>query len=278
MKLIPRLTVKTMGLFFNSRYRLARWTRKSRLFNRIVTRTMFDGDDMIVVPKDSVARTRKVEVNIDIPDAGDRTVLPSEVVKSVIRKMDDRIFIMDFCLCRRSNGCEDYPVDHGCIFLGKGTKKIPEKFGRTATKEEAKAYIDECGELGLVHIIGRNKLDSIWLHTGDKRDLMSICNCCPCCCLWNVTRDISKDIGSIFKRMDGVEVSVDADRCIGCGLCEGICFTKAIRITDGKCTLNQEQCRGCGRCADVCPSGAVSVTYDEDKIESESDRIVSLFV
>ena len=278
MKLVPRLTVRTMGLFFNSRYRLARWTRRSKLFGRMMRRGFFDGDDMTVVPKDAVARSKRIEMDFDIPDAGDRTVLPSEVVKSVIRKMDDRIFIMDFCLCRRSNKCEDYPVDHGCIFLGNGTERIPPEMGHMATAEEAEAYLDECASKGLVHIIGRNKLDRIWLSTGRKNDLMTICTCCPCCCLWNVTRDISKDIGSIFKRMDGVEVSVDADRCIGCGLCEGICFTKAIRITDGKCTLNQEQCRGCGRCADVCPSGAVSVTYDEDKIESESDRIVSLFV
>ena len=277
MKLIPRLTVKTMGLFFNSRYRLARWTRKSRLFNRIVTRTMFDGDDMIVVPKDSVARTRKVEVNIDIPDAGDRTVLPSEVVKSVIRKMDDRIFIMDFCLCRRSNKCEDYPVERGCIFLGNGTERIPPEMGHMATVEETERYLDECASMGLVHIIGRNKLDRVWLSTGKKNDLMTICNCCPCCCLWNVTRDVSDDIAGIFKRMDGVEISADPEKCIGCGLCQDICFTRAISIADGRSVIEQSKCRGCGRCAGVCPNDAITITYDETKIESESDRIVSLF-
>lgn len=277
MKLVPRLTVRTMGLFFDSRYRLARWTRRSKLFGRMVRKGFFDGDDMIVVPKDTAARSKRIEMDLDIPDAGDRTVLPSEVVKSVIRKIDDRIFIMDFCLCRRSNKCEDYPVDHGCIFLGNGTERIPPEMGHMATAEEAEAYLDECASKGLVHIIGRNKLDRIWLSTGRKNDLMTICNCCPCCCLWNVTRDISNDIGSVFKRMDGVEVSADADRCIGCGLCEGVCFTKAISITEGKSVLDQDQCRGCGRCADVCPNDAISITYDEEKVESESDRIVSLF-
>ena len=59
MKAVPRLTVRTMGLFFNSRYRLARWTRKSKFFNRIVTKWFFDEDEMVVLPKDSVAKTRR---------------------------------------------------------------------------------------------------------------------------------------------------------------------------------------------------------------------------
>lgn len=277
MKAVPRLTVRTMGLFFNSRYRLARWTRKSKFFNRIVTKWFFDEDEMVVLPKDSVAKTRKVEMNLDIEEAGERTVLPSDVVKSVIRRLQDKIFIMDFCLCRKSNKCEDYPIDRGCIFLGNGTDRIPPEMGHHATIEETEAYLDECASKGLVHIVGRNKLDRIWLSTGSKNRLVTICNCCPCCCLWNVTRDISDEIGSSFKRMDGVDVVTDSDRCLGCGLCRDICFTRAITIEDGKSSINQKLCRGCGRCADICPAEAITLTYDETKVESESARIAALF-
>ena len=101
MKIVPRITAKVTKYFFNSRYRLARWTRKSKLFGRIVRKMLFDKDEMIVLPKDSVAAPRKITMDLDIPDAGDRTVLPSDAVKSVLRKMDG-IFIMDFCLCRKS--------------------------------------------------------------------------------------------------------------------------------------------------------------------------------
>lgn len=275
MSLIPRISVKTLSKVFWTRFGLASMTRRSKVFNRIVMRTMFDGDDMIVLPKDDVVKSRRIEMNLNIEDGGETTVLPSDVVKSIIDRSSD-IFIMNFCLCRRSNKCEDFPSDKGCVFLGKGVHRIPGDFGRMATAEEAKAYIDECTELGLVHIIGRNKLDSVWLHTGDKMDLMTICNCCPCCCLWNMTRNISDEIGGTFKRMDGVTVSTEPDRCIGCGLCNEICFTKAISVIDGRCSLNLDMCRGCGRCTEVCPVDAISLDFDDSVVSSEVERISGL--
>ena len=274
MKAISRISVAVVKHVFNWRYRLASFTRRSKLFNRFVRKTMFDGDDMIVIPKDNVAR-RTVDVGIEIDEPSDSTVLPSDVVKELISRADD-IFIMNFCLCRKSNGCEDYPVDHGCVFLGKGVHKIPSNYGHLATAEEANRYIDECGDLGLVHIIGRNKLDSLWLHTGDKKDLMTICNCCPCCCLWNMARNISDEIGGMFRRMDGVAVSLDQSKCIGCGSCEEICFCKAVSAVDGGFVIDQKICRGCGRCAEASPADAITVTYDEGAIEGITEKIGSL--
>lgn len=273
MPLIPYISVKGLSKVFWTRFKLAAFTRRSRMFNRIVTRALFDGDDMVVLPKDGVVR-RRITMDMDFEDGGESTVLPSDIVKGIIDSSSD-IFIMDFCLCRRSNGCKDFPRDRGCVFLGRGVHRIPDDFGHLASREEAKAYIDECTDLGLVHIIGRNKLDSIWLNTGHKRDLMTICNCCPCCCLWNMTRNISDDIGSVFKRLEGVTLSVDADKCIGCGTCEGICFTKAISV-DGACVIDHGMCRGCGRCVEACPSGAMSLEFDDTVVDGEVERIRSL--
>ncbi len=268
------MSVKVLKYIFGWRYRLAAYTRKSKLYNRLITRMLFDGDDMIVLPKDKTVN-RVIEANIEIDSPGDSTVLPSDVVKRVIGKAED-IFIMNFCLCRRSNGCEDYPVDHGCIFMGKGVHKIPPEFGHLATPEEACGYIDECGERGLVHIIGRNKLDSIWLSTGDKKDLMTICNCCPCCCLWNISRNVSDDIGGTFKRMRGVSISLDQGKCIGCGSCSEICFTKAVKAEGGGFVIDQNACRACGRCVEQCPVDAISITFDDSSVDSEVERISSL--
>ena len=273
--MIPYISVKGLSKVFWSRFGLAAFTKRSKLFNRVVTKTLFDGDDMVVLPMDDVVRARRIEMDMDFEDGGESTVLPSDIVKDIIDRSSD-IFIMNFCLCRESNECDDFPRDRGCVFLGKGVHRIPEDFGHISTREEAKRYIDECTDLGLVHIIGRNKLDSIWLNTGHKRDLMTICNCCPCCCLWNMTRNISDEIGGVFKRLDGVSVSVDVDRCIGCGSCHDICFTKAVTIDNGKCSIDPGMCRGCGRCVEVCPTDSITLEFDGSVVGREVDRIHSL--
>lgn len=274
MNIIPRISVFLVNHVFNMRYRLASMTRKHPRMGKVVKRIAFEGDEMTVLPKDSSV-SRKVDVNIEIEGAGDRNVLPSDLVKAVIRR-SDKIFIMNFCLCRKSNKCEDYPIDTGCIFIGKGTARIPPEYGHFATPDEACAYIDKCDELGLVHIIGRNKLDSIWLHTGNHHDLMTICNCCPCCCLWNMIRDIDAGISQTYKRMDGVKVSIDPAKCVGCGFCVETCFVKAISIDAGKAVLNWDKCRGCGRCTEGCLADAISISYDPGVLDREADRIMAL--
>lgn len=273
--LIPFISVKALSRIFWTRFGLASFTKRSKLFNRAIKRFLFDGDHMVVLPKDNTATLRRIEMDIDFDDGGERTVVPSDAVKEMIRRSSD-IFIMDFCLCRKSSKCKDYPVERGCVFLGKGVHRIPEEFGRLATAEEAIGYIDECRALGLVHIMGRNKLDSIWLNTGHKRDLMTICNCCPCCCLWNVVRDISDDIGSMFRRMEGVRIRTHVDRCTGCGECESICFTDAISIVEDRCEIDEMMCRGCGRCVEICSHEAISIDFDERSMRDEIERVSSL--
>lgn len=274
MGIVSGISVFLVNRVFNTRYRLARMTRKHPSFGRVVKRIAFDGDDMSVVPKAGTAHV-KVDLNIEIENAGERNVVPTDLIKKVLMR-SEKIFIMNFCLCRQSNKCKDYPVSSGCIFIGKGTDRISPKYGRFVTAEEACDYIDECDRLGLVHIIGRNKLDSIWLHTGKHTNLMTICNCCPCCCLWNMVRDIDGGIASTYRRMAGADVSVDRDKCIGCGICMERCFVKAITITDGKCVLDDVKCRACGRCSEECPVKAITLTYDPTVIDSEADRIYNL--
>lgn len=126
-----------------------------------------------------------------------------------------------------------------------------------------------CREAGLVHLIGRNKLDTVWLGVGPGTKLMTICNCCPCCCLWRVLPYVSSQIGSKVTRMPGVSVTV-TDRCIGCGTCtEEVCFVNAIHLVDGHAAIG-DACRGCGRCVDVCPQGAIEISIKYDQFVEKS--------
>jgi ferredoxin len=242
---------------FKHRFLMARMTRIPAL-GRVVERAFFDEDEMIYLPKDNVVRraqVRTLDIGKEVGQAN--IVMPSQVVEHFLRR-SRHIFIMNTCMCRDSNHCKDYPHDLGCIFLGAGVTRIPPKMGRLATADEAIEHLRRAREKGLVHLIGRNKIDSVWLDTGPKEDLLSICNCCECCCLWKMMPQLSDSISSGVTRMPGVFVSV-TDACAGCGRCvdEDICFVGALRIADRRAIIDQEMCKGCGRCVEFCPSSAV---------------------
>ncbi len=53
-----------------------------------------------------------------------------------------------------------------------------------------------------------------------------------------------------------VKVSWKQDACIDCGICKKVCKPGAIKIEDGKITVDQEKCDYCGKCAFSCPTDA----------------------
>jgi len=144
------------------------------------------------------------------------------------------------------------------------------------TKEQALEHVRRCRKAGLVHLIGRNKLDTVWLGVGPGARLLTICNCCPCCCLWRVLPYLAPQIGSKVARMPGVSVAV-GDDCTGCGVCaEGTCFVNAIHMVDGHAAIG-EACRGCGRCVDACPQQAIKISIEYSQfVEKSVARISSL--
>ncbi|MDR2632081.1 MAG: 4Fe-4S binding protein [Treponema sp.] len=55
-----------------------------------------------------------------------------------------------------------------------------------------------------------------------------------------------------------VRITIDKDRCTGCGLCIEACHEAAIGMRNGKAYLLQEaNCDGLGTCIPVCPTGAI---------------------
>lgn len=264
----PIWLVNLIKRTFPGRRRLARFTH-APVIRQAVDRMLFDGDDIIYLPRDNVIPVGR---EVDEPES---IVLPSQIVEHFIQQAS-RHWIMNFCLCREASACRDYPTDLGCLFLGEAVLQINPALGRLVSKEEALAHVRRCREAGLVHLIGRNKLDTVWLGVGPGRQLMTICNCCPCCCLWRMLPDLDRSIGDKVTRMPGVSVTV-RDRCAGCGACAaGICFVDAIRLVDGRAAIS-EACRGCGRCVEVCPNAAIELTLAHSDYVSETvDRLARL--
>ncbi|AXV39381.1 4Fe-4S binding protein [Methanobacterium sp. BAmetb5] len=276
------ISVRVIHTTFNTRFILARACRKIPPLAWLVDRMLFEGDDIQVLPRDAALKTnlpgniQEVEVNSKVPVSSGNTVLPSQVLKEMIHKSQYH-FLMDSCICRTSNQCQDYPRDLGCLFLGKGSQNISPQLGRSVSANEAIQHVEKCQEVGLVPIIGRNKIDSVWLNTGPKEELLSICHCCECCCLWKMTPDLPEEMGRSFSPMEGVEITFSPDLCNGCGLCgKDVCFLDAISIRDGKARRDNDACRICGRCVEICPRGAIKIKMSDDAIKSSLSRVKPL--
>lgn len=300
------ISVKIIKLTFKGRFFLARTCNKLPFLAKIVGKLLFEGDDIQVLPRDESLKSaqqkifitlsdsiklnseplnlksldslmiKEIEINKDIPLTREDTLLPSEILKEMIRKSKYH-FIMDSCICRVSNNCKDYPHELGCLFLGKGATRVSTKLGKLVSKEEAMEYIDTCQKSGLNHIIGRNKIDSVWLNTGPKEELLSICACCPCCCLWKMTPELPQEIRKSFAPMIGAEIIFNQDLCNGCGKCSrNICFLNAITLEDGKAKIDKSICCCCGRCAESCLQDAITIKIEEDAIKRSLQHVEKL--
>lgn len=263
----PTWLVALIRAGFPGRFVLAGLTRWPVL-GSMLGKWLFDGDDLVIVPSDRVI---KVDRPIDLPG---QVALPSMLAERFINEANYH-WIMNDCICRRASHCADYPAGLGCLFLGEAVLGINPALGRRVSREEALEHARKCRDAGLVHLIGRNKLDSVWLGVGPGNKLLTICNCCPCCCLWKVLPVISGDIADRVRKLPGVNIRV-TDGCSGCGICaDRVCFIHAISVVNGR-AVPGDGCRGCGRCALACPLDAIVVEYDPGGIDQVAENIRSL--
>jgi len=264
----PMWFVDLLKFLYPHRRHFARLTNLP-VIGKVVDHFLFRGDEMFFLPR---AETVQIQADLDNPES---VVIPYQVVEHFIAEADHH-WVMITCICREGDDCQGYPQSLGCLFLGEPVTQIHSDLGRRVTREEALAHIERCREAGLVHTIGRNRLDSIWLGAVPSHKLMTICNCCPCCCLWGIVPDVTPVIGDKITAIPGVKVTV-SEHCTGCELClEEGCFANALHLMDGKVVIDQS-CRGCGRCVEICPEGAISLTMNgEADLEETIQRISQL--
>ena len=262
MENIP-FSVRMLSKLFPLRFFFAKFT-KLPLIGNVMDKMFFENDRLFYIPKDKV-----ITINQKI-DEDDSILIPSEILNYYIDRSKHHV-IMNFCICRKSKKCEHYPQDFGCLFLGEAALNIDPKLGKLVTKNEAKEYVKKCREAGLVHLIGRNKLDSVWLKAKPPEKLLTICNCCECCCLWMMLPNLSNEIGSKVKKLSDLEIHV-SEKCTGCKKCVEVCFVKTIEVHDTKAQIN-DNCRGCGRCVDVCKFNAITIYLAKNSLEDSISNI-----
>ncbi|MHA2473150.1 MAG: indolepyruvate ferredoxin oxidoreductase subunit alpha [Promethearchaeota archaeon] len=205
-------------------------------------------------------------------------LLPEKLIEYFIKKAK-HFYVQKACGCRVFHDCQDHESTIGCMYLGDDTLTIqlPPEQGRYISREEAWEHVENAIQNGLVPCFGRAPGETNgWAE--DTGHIMSMCFCCPCCCInGKIAKNATYEI-QMFTRMEGLTVKVDPDICNGCGTCLDVCVFVGRDVVDGKAVIDQERCLGCGRCERVCPNDAISITLDDPKRLDEYLQSMEEFV
>lgn len=195
--------------------------------------------------------TRVIPIEKTIPARNQ--VLSFDSVQEIISQTS-RIALTR-CTCRLIAHKCDKPVEV-CLQVGKAAEYTLERgTGREISKEEARAFLKQAEEAGLVH-----------LTINKASEFTFICNCCGCCC--QVLPMLIKE-GRKLCDPSRFQARVKQADCNGCELCLERCWFKAIQMVktagNSVASINPEKCMGCGLCAIKCPTDAIELIQVRDK-------------
>jgi UDP-glucose 4-epimerase len=189
-------------------------------------------------------------------------VLPYPLLAPLIERASARTIVHE-CVCRRVEGCQAYPRDVGCLFLGDGAKQIDPELGRWATAEEALAHMERAMAARLMPTILHAAFDA-YLFDIPYRHMLTVCFCCDCCCTIRYgLRAGPQAFRDVVVRLPGLTVQV-GEECTGCGACVPACDAGAMAVREGRAWIDEARCKGCGRCAATCPVGAIEVRVADE--------------
>lgn len=235
---------------------MARW------MNPLLRRKPFD---RIFAPAFSGKYNHAVILPIqqDIPIPAN-SILPRQLLEKLVEQSSTHV-VMNSCLCRTVEVCEEYPLDLGCLFLGEGAEQIHSSMAHTVSREEALAHINRGMALSLSPTIIHSWFDAAVLGI-DYRKMLGICFCCPCCCTLQSSVTLGPDtFQESVKPIPGIKVEITSD-CIGCGTCLDTCTFQAIELHSPAAIITSK-CKACGRCVEICPQQAIRMEIETNSMD-----------
>ena len=195
----------------------------------------------------AIARVVPVNRHID----AQATVLAYEDTRKMIEGA--RSFMVTDCICRKEKALLGKTCHHKletCLSFSKEENAYEgsPRDGRTITRDEALAILDESEDEGLVHCT----------YNFDHGQ-MFVCNCCSCCCGFiSLLTDYHTPHGLVRSNWQAV---IDETLCATCGVCANErCPVDAVEETDGgDYRVISQRCIGCGVCVVTCPTEAMDL-------------------
>jgi len=195
----------------------------------------------------------------------EKTVLPYEILKEYISKVEPQSFRIIPCGCRELARLSGNPCqrtnENFCISIGAGTAAFQAQgIGRAVSLDELMEVLERAEKEGLVH------------QTGNIQETAAlICNCCSCCCAYLKPFKETRGAARTIARSN-FEPVYNNELCELSETCAQICPTGAIFHhhphkpdgTDDYMMIRPELCMGCGLCASNCPNEAITMRKVRD--------------
>jgi ferredoxin len=187
-------------------------------------------------------------------------------------------FAVGTCSCRHKKdhaGEERCQVPLGtCTTLNHGADYlIRNGLSKEISRTEMLEIFSRSKELGLVF-----SADNV------RKRIMFVCHCCGCCC--GIMDGINKHGLTTTLVTSSFLAKVNAQSCIGCGMCAEACHVNAIEMVPDKGSENPKAkiphidhtfCVGCGVCALKCKTKAISLEKREKRVlhpETTFERVI----
>jgi Pyruvate/2-oxoacid:ferredoxin oxidoreductase delta subunit len=184
-----------------------------------------------------------------------------EDVRKIVEQA--KSFLVQDCQCRKERKILGHGCNHtieNCIqfSMHENAYDYFRLGGRIISREETLQILEKVEEEGLVHNAVYNT----------KKGHVSICNCCPCCCV--ALRGIKEFGAKHAVAKSNFVALIDQDTCSECGECsDERCPMEAIVEEDGGYRVLDDVCIGCGACTVTCPTESITLNL---RPESEQDQ------
>jgi NAD-dependent dihydropyrimidine dehydrogenase PreA subunit len=226
------------------------WNRQiSPLINRYYTQHL--SADFLGHPTKGL---RAIPIAKTVKDT--RSVAPYEDVLQYVEQED--YHTVSTCACRHTVGLDPETPECAhetlnCLHFGRlGRYIVKHDMGKEISREETLDILAQAADAGLVHGISNS-----------MRGMDTICNCCPCCCIF--LRPGPHPVCRGHQASNYI-ATIRPETCKGCGRCVERCPMDALRLepsdqaknkTGKVAVLDPDQCLGCGVCAHKCPTQSV---------------------
>ena len=202
--------------------------------------------------ENGILQLRTVPIEKSIPM--EYNISNFDEIKNIVENIKGTIYLSP-CICRQlkdvqGKGCE-HPQET-CITIGRNPRILLEQ-GRIISKEEAFDVLRMSQENGLVIC-----------PTNAQKPFM-ICSCCGCSCMF--LENLKKYENPARFVNSNYFISVNDDKCAGCGDCISVCPMNANKVNENMISkVDLGSCIGCGVCIPRCPENARRLVKKEKEV------------